>query len=164
MAFYEGYTFDTDLMIWKLSRSSYILAVVFYCQVYFTMLLQHALILDRSVWPSRRKSMLSGVQRKLLRLLDFDWDVMKVHVGSGCGVGDWLLERKHGKAGRHMGAQGCIWVAWMQDKCPSSWFMLPLVLAPLHTEMVFGLAHLELGVYLEFKPISNNILSEVIAG
>lgn len=42
--------------------------------------------------------------------------------------------------------------------------MLPLVLAPLHMEMVFGLAHPELGVYLEFKPISNDILSEVIAG
>lgn len=163
MAFYEGYTFDTDLMIWKWSRSSYILAVVFYCQVYFTILLQHAFISTRSVWPSHRKSMSSRVQRKLLKLLDFDWEVMKVHVDSGCGVGDGLLERKCGKAGRH-GAQGCMWGVWMQDTCRSSWIMLPLVLAPLHMEMVFGLAHLEVGVYLEFRPISNNILSEVIAG
>lgn len=41
--------------------------------------------------------------------------------------------------------------------------MLALVLASLHMELVFGLAHLEVGVYFECRPISNNILSEVIA-
>lgn len=89
---------------------------------------------------------------------------MKVHVGSGCGdgVGDGLLERRHGGPGevQHSGAcEG----AWTQNKCPGSWIMLVLLLVLLRTELVFGLAHLEVGVYLESRPISNNILSKVIA-
>lgn len=51
----------------------------------------------------------------------------------------------------------------MQVKCPCSWIMLAVVLVSLHMEPVFGQAHLKVGVYLECRPISNNIISEVIA-
>lgn len=58
MTFYKGttYTFIIELMTWKSSWSSYILAVFFYCQVYFTILLQHSLTLARSISPSHGKS------------------------------------------------------------------------------------------------------------
>lgn len=50
------YAFIIELMTWKSSWSSYILAVVFYCQVYFTIVLQYSLTLPRNVWPSHGRS------------------------------------------------------------------------------------------------------------
>lgn len=151
-------------MTWKSSWNSHVLAVVFYCQVYFTILVQHSLTLARSLWPIHGRSMLSRVQRKLLQLLGFDWELMKAFVGSGCGagVGDGFLERSFGQAGRGA-AEWCTWALCTQDRCPNTRTVLGSVLALLHVELLFGLAHLEARVYLECRPISNNNLSEVMA-
>lgn len=85
----------THLMIWNWSRASYSLAVIFYRQTYFTVLLQRSLI-----WPGVFDQTIEGRCHEELRgnvteLFAAEWEVMK-SLESGCGADtyDGLMERR----------------------------------------------------------------------